>query len=342
MSDDTTQEASYEVINGEQPQNGRHLANVPPPTSQIVLQIAKVEIDSQIATAKMYSRNGSLAERKKMVLSMIKEDREFAEKCTYELTWIQHQDGPNKGKNVTGPSIRFAETIISAWGNTKVRSWIVESDQKSVTAACSIWDLELNNFEEKEAIVTIKFKPGKDAYQTEQKRLNALRSASGAAQSIVKRNVALTIIPRSWWYPIYKEAVQFARGTEAELPKRRINALKVMKEEFGVDEKRVFAALGISGIEDITLDIYDVLRSKKNSISEGLAIEDVFPIIEAKTSKSDKMAEDLKPAAPKEEAKKEVKSEETLKDPPKSKKKQNGLPGAEDGYDPNRDPQNKA
>jgi hypothetical protein len=321
-----TQDASYEVMNPEK--NGQLVSMQP--TSVIALQVARVEMDRQVTTAMAFPRARRIAQLTSFVLSMIKSDRPFAESCTYELTWIKVEKGPNAGRNLTGPSIRFAEAIVSAWQHTKIRSWIVETDQNMVKAACSFWDLENNTFEEKESVVGIKYKPGKTAYETEQKRINALKSSSMAAQSIAKRNVVLTGIPRYFWMPLYQAAVEFARGDEKELPERRRATISGIVKTLEISEARIYAALGVSGIEDINLDIYTTLRGLVNSVrEEGHPIEDVFPPIEAeKTSKSDKLASELKPAAAKEEKKEETKKHEAEpggKQEKKGKAKQGSL-----------------
>src|SRR5688500_14733606 len=67
------------------------------------------EIDMQISTAKKYPR--SVTRFKRDVESLACLDEETAATMFYSL--------PRGGKNIIGPSVRFAEVVASSWGNIR-------------------------------------------------------------------------------------------------------------------------------------------------------------------------------------------------------------------------------
>src|SRR6185436_303440 len=72
----------------------------------LVAQITKVEIDTAIASARAFPRSIEKV-RKEIIGSILTE--EIAEECIYAL--------PRGKKHIRGPSIRFAEIVVSAYGN---------------------------------------------------------------------------------------------------------------------------------------------------------------------------------------------------------------------------------
>jgi hypothetical protein len=85
-------------------------------TQDTVASIIKSEIDLQIQTAKTYPRNVTKSLEK--ASSLVSISAEAAEECVYSL--------PRGGKNITGPSVRFAETLASIWGNLRVQARVLE------------------------------------------------------------------------------------------------------------------------------------------------------------------------------------------------------------------------
>src|SRR6516225_9139472 len=89
------------------------------------------EIDRQIATAKRYPR--SIARFEKQAGQLIALDKESAAACVYAIPRGKEKN-PTSGewerRIIKGPTARFAESILHAWGNCRCRAFIAsEEDQ---------------------------------------------------------------------------------------------------------------------------------------------------------------------------------------------------------------------
>src|SRR5678816_4803120 len=51
---------------------------------------------------------------------------------------------PRGGRNIVGPSVRFAEVVASSWGNIRSGARIIDIDDKFITAQGQCFDLEKN------------------------------------------------------------------------------------------------------------------------------------------------------------------------------------------------------
>src|SRR4051812_35342577 len=94
--------------------------------------IDATEIDMQIATARRYPR--SLKAFRDQITELVTLDEDVARSCIYVV--------PRDGKNIEGPSARFAELIISCWGNNRTGGRIVGADEDFVTGQGFFFDLE--------------------------------------------------------------------------------------------------------------------------------------------------------------------------------------------------------
>jgi len=86
--------------------------------------VTRAEYDVQIATARRYPRSIKQFINTAMELVTLNED--VADDCIYAL--------PRDGKTIEGPSARFAELILHAWGHTRAGARIVNEDSRFVTA----------------------------------------------------------------------------------------------------------------------------------------------------------------------------------------------------------------
>lgn len=212
----------------------------------------KSEIDQQITTAKKYPR--SVVRFRKEALEMVTLNESVAESCVYAL--------PRDGKTVEGPSARFAEVILSAWGNSRSGARVVSDQGDFVTAQGAYHDLERNSaitFEVQRRIVD---KNGR-RYKTDMIGVTA-----NAACSIALRNAILKGIPKAFWGDLYEAARQTIRGDFKTLANRRADTLAKL-QGYGVTKEQACAALGLEGIEDIGLDELVTLRGMLTALREG-------------------------------------------------------------------------
>jgi hypothetical protein len=220
--------------------------------SGTVALLNKSEIDMQIATAHKYPR--SIKRFRDETLAMVTLNEQVAQECIYSL--------PRDGKNIEGPSARFAEVVASAWGNSRAGARVVSDQGDFVTAQGVFHDLERNvaiTYEVQRRIVDKKgqrFKP------------DMIGVTANAACSIALRNSILKGVPKAFWSDMYESAREAAIGNVQTLASRRQRALGVL-QKMGVQPETVFAFLKIQGQEDITLEHLATLFGITTALKEG-------------------------------------------------------------------------
>jgi hypothetical protein len=214
--------------------------------------LARAEVDTMISTAKRYPR--SLKTFKDRALEMATLDQDTAESCIYAL--------PRDGKTIEGPSARLAEILASAYGNMRIEGRPVDDDGRFITARGTAFDIQNNvliAFETKRRVTTKNGKRFSD---------DMVGVTCNAATSIAIRNAVLKVVPKAFWGPVYDACRQVAVGDASTLVKRR-DAMLVYFLKLGVTNTKVFTLLGITGVEDITLDHMATLKGLATAIKEG-------------------------------------------------------------------------
>jgi len=243
--------------------------------------LAKAELDQQISTAKAYPR--SMSRFLDEVMSIVSMNEAIAEECSYAL--------PRDGKVIEGPSARLAEIVVSMWGNCRAGARVLDEDDEFVTVQGFFHDLERNvgiSYEVRRRIVD---RHGRK-YSADMRTVTA-----NAACSIALRNAVFKGVPKAFWNAAYLRSVEIANGGIDTLEKKRGAALEFLKRKFGVTEERVFAALGVKGHEEMTLDHLQTLRGVTNALKESeVTAEEAFPMpgAAAKEAEGSKGAEGLK------------------------------------------------
>jgi len=217
-----------------------------------VALLNRSEVDAQIATAHRFPRS---------IKSFLNEARELAtlnENIAFECTYAV----PRDGKVIEGPSARFAEIVLSAWGNCRSGARIVDIGPNFITAQGVCHDLQRN--------VAITFEVQRRITGRNGKRFgdDMIVVTGNAASSIALRNAILKVIPKAFWSDVWDEARRVARGDVRTLANRRAEALKML-EGYGVRPEQVFSLLEVRGVEDITLDHLVTLRGIVTGIKEG-------------------------------------------------------------------------
>lgn len=220
--------------------------------SGTVALLNKGEIDMQITTAHKFPR--SIKRFRDEALQMVTLNENIAQECIYSL--------PRDGKNIEGASARFAEVIVSAWGNSRAGARVVNDQGDFVTAQAVFHDLEKNvaiTYEVQRRIVDRqgrRFKP------------DMIGVTANAACSIALRNAILKGVPKAFWADLYESARQTAIGDVQTLANRRARALAVL-QKMGVQPAQVYAFLGITGEEDMTLEHLGTLYGITTAIRDG-------------------------------------------------------------------------
>lgn len=233
----------------------------------LVEAMTRAEVDIQMNQARKSPR--SLKKFYDTAVQMATLNEAVAASCMYALPRGKNKD--NTPKFITGPSIRMAEIVASAWQNIRVETRIVEIGEDAVTARGMCIDLENNNGQSVEVRRSILDKYGK-RYNSDM-----IGVTSMAAISLARRNAIFAVVPRAFIDPIADAARKVAVGDEKTLSARR-EAMMVYFTKLGLTEARVLASIGVAGVQDITLDKLAILRGYATSLKTGEAnIETVFP-----------------------------------------------------------------
>lgn len=299
------------VIDG---QTGEVFSQYQPPDQIAVL--AKAEIDQQISTAKAYPRSEDKSLKKAESLAC--RDEDTAGSMFYSI--------PRGGKHIQGPSIRLAEIMAATWGNLRVQTRTVDSNDKFVTVQAVAHDLENNTAVLVEKRRRVLAKKGRAADE------DSIQIAGLAGQSIVFRDAIFKIVPRVYVDQIYRKAQLTSVGKAESIVKMR-DKMVAHFSKMGVGVDRVLAAVAAKGIEDIDMDKLIILRGMATSLRDGQStIEESFPDPAATKNGNAGAAEALKQKVaekPAETQKAEAKPETKQVDPAQETKPADQAPSAE-------------
>ena len=243
------------------------------------VSISSAEMDHAVSIAHRYPRNITRFLRDS--LSMATSSEETAKECMYALPRKEWDKETRKEviKIVEGPSVRLAEIMLSAWGNVKVGSRIVETGNEMVVAEGVFIDLEKN--------VHISRHISRGIVGSTGKRFGAemIKTTSNAASSIAMRNAITVGIPRALWSKVLAEVKRVIAGDAKTVDQRRKEVLKQLNI-MGVANDRIFALLTaecgrpIEGIMDIGLDEIVKLNGLGQAIhDQEISAEEAFPPI---------------------------------------------------------------
>lgn len=229
--------------------------------------VARVEYDrGQVATAKLYPR--SLDSFRKDSITHVTLTEEIARACIYALPREDRESG--RTKIIEGPSARFAEVILAAWGNCAAGARIVREDAEFVYAQGVFIDLEKNVRVWREVSRRITGRKGRYS-------ADMIAQTANAAGSIASRNATLAGIPKAFWWEAYERAKQVVAGDAETFDKRRAAAIDAARK-MGLSVDRIYNALGVTGVADIGVDEYVVLAGLMSAVREGEAnIDAAFP-----------------------------------------------------------------
>lgn len=229
----------------------------------LAVSLARAEVDQQIMTARALPR--APAKVMQSILSLATLDEKTAEECVYAL--------PRGGKPIKGPSIRLAEIIGSQWGNARIGARVVHVDrvEKYIEAEGVFHDLETNTATTARVRRRISDKHGRLLNE------DMIVVTGNAACAIAKRNAILGAVPKAVWRKAYDAVEAVIAGDAVTLVERRTKAMKAFAA-FGVNPERVCQALGVTGVDDISLEHMPVLMGAHSALKNNEAtVEEMFP-----------------------------------------------------------------
>lgn len=229
-------------------------------SSESLEALTRGEMDIQIATAKRYPRN--ITHVLSTIETLATMDKDIAASCFYSL--------PRDGKTISGPSVRLAEIVASAWGNLRVQARIIGNDKKMITAQGVCHDLETNVA----ASVEVKRKITNKQGITFSEDMQVV--TGNAACAIAMRNALFKIVPAAYIKKVIDQAKKLSVGEGKEFEQVRKNTIDWFAKK-GVTPKQLFDFLSVKGEQDITSEMVSDLRGVANAIKEGTStIEEIF------------------------------------------------------------------
>jgi hypothetical protein len=242
--------------------------------------LTRSEINMQVEFAMAHPR--SIEKVRKDVESLVTLNQSIAEESFYTLK-RKNKDGTVK--LIQGPSIRFAEVLCYCWGHVRWGKQIAEIDNEFVTGEGVFMDLQRNNVgkvKTKRRIV--------DSYG-HRYNTDMIQVTGNAAASLAYRNAVTGTIPQAFWKDILEKAKLTAIGGTQSIAEKRTAAIQY-GAKIGVSEDRIYATLGIQGINDLGVEELIALRGLFNSLKDGeTTIEEAFgdPFEEEITSLYEKL-----------------------------------------------------
>jgi len=232
--------------------------------SQESFNIARAEIDIQIATAKAYPRDDQGFVEK--AIRMATKDRDTAEACCYELPRVD-----KNGAKMNGPSVRLAEICATAWGNLRYGARVIDLGTEYATIQGAAHDLESNVAIFVDVAVRLLDKNGR-RYSTD-----VLISTVNAGIGKGKRNGVFAVIPRVYVNQVYDAVRHFVERQPFSLDEQVDGALCYFKGR-GISHEQVYHYLGRRARTEIKPEDIVRLKQVKAGLEEGEIQDDVFAL----------------------------------------------------------------
>jgi hypothetical protein len=261
MSDTDYRDQETPVLSGPAPEPEAENPLVP---MSLAATLTKAEIDQQISTAHAFPRSPSRA--RDAMISLATLDEQMAEECIYSV--------PRGGKQIRGPSIRFAEIVLNSWGNVRCAARVTHEDriERYVEAEALVHDLESNVGYVARARRRIELKKGKKSVDPDMIQL-----AGAAAISVARRNAILGAVPKPVWRRAQEAVESVIKGDVKTLAVRRDAAIGYFNKA-GVPTERVLKALEITHTDDITLEHLVDLQGMRQALKTGeTTLDQLFP-----------------------------------------------------------------
>lgn len=178
---------------------------------------------------------------------------------------------PRAGKQIVGPSVRYAEVVAPCWKNNSTGSRMIGNTEDTITAQGVFIDYEFNTRNIKEIPRRITDKEGRKFNS------DMILTTGKAALSIAYREAVLKGgVPMALWNPAYEQAKLTAVGS-AVSHAARIDAAMEYLTKLGVSEWQIMNAVGVTSPKELEIDHLVTLKALCEEIKKGVrTIEDVF------------------------------------------------------------------
>ena len=225
--------------------------------------ITQSEYAAMVATANIKGNRRSVDEFSKKLMLYATHSQPVALGMFYSLQ--------RAGKQIVGPSVRFAEVVAPCWKNNSTGSRIIGETEQTVTAQGVFFDYEANMRNVKEIPRRITSSDGRKFNS------DMILTTSKAALSIAYREAILKGgVPQALWTPAYEEAKLTAVG-KAMSHSARIDAAMEYLTKLGVTEWQIMNAVGCASPKEMETEHLVTLKVMCEEIKRGdRTIEAVF------------------------------------------------------------------
>jgi hypothetical protein len=178
---------------------------------------------------------------------------------------------PRGGKQIIGPSVRFAEVVAPCWKNCAVGARGISDSATTVTAQGIFIDYEANLRNSVEVPRRITDKNGVRYGD------DMIVVTLNAAMSVARRNAVLKGgVPQALWTPAYEDAQLTAVGKAASHAQRVADAMEYL-HKLGITEWQILNSVGVASIKDLETEHLLTLRVLCGEVKRGdKTIEQVF------------------------------------------------------------------
>jgi hypothetical protein len=178
---------------------------------------------------------------------------------------------PRAGKQIIGPSVRFAEIVAPCWKNCAVAARGIGDSAGTVTAQGVFLDYEANLRNAIEIPRRITDKNGQ-RYSDDM-----IVTTLNAAMSVARRNAVLKGgVPQALWTPAYEEAQLTAVGKAMSHAQRVAEAIEYLNK-LGVTEWQILNSVGVPSPKELEVSHLLTLRVLCQEVKRGdKTIEEVF------------------------------------------------------------------
>lgn len=232
----------------------------------------EVVTDSTLSVYEEAERNSQVFIAKKYPRSMTFFRRDLAEiaRMSQPVAMEMMYSVPRAGKQLIGPSVRFAEATLSCWGNCQAAVRIKDVSGDFIIAEGAFYDAERN------ARITVEVKRRITDKDGKRFGTDMIGVTGAAASSIALRGAILRGVPKALWADIFEQAKLTAAGKVESMDKTRAEKVALFRA-LGVTDAMLLNALQIPGIADIGADeIVAMATWHKQLTNKESSLEDIF------------------------------------------------------------------
>jgi hypothetical protein len=210
--------------------------------------------------------------------AVVTASEDTANECFYVL--------PRAGKDISGPSVRFAEALSYCWRNNMVGARSMGEDDRMTRSAGYYTDFERNT--------CVMFEVGRRIVDKAGRRFgdDMIQITQNAASAIALRNSILRGIPQLYWKPALKAAQDLLIGKGKSMEEKRDGVSKFFSN-FNITDDRIARRMGRTSIIDLTDEDIVTLRGLANALKDGAtSIQEVFPAEGGATVANQRLSEE--------------------------------------------------